>query len=61
MRIHSIDDAISNGITTVYTKDYYKTLRLFRDHSDEFKTETKPMLKTKAVMTRKTSRASWKI
>ena len=46
---HSIDDyAVSNGITTVYTKDYYKTLRLFRDHSDEFKTETKPMLRTKS-------------
>lgn len=46
---HSIDEyAVSNGITTVYTKDYYKILRLFWDHRKEFKTEIKPMLRTRS-------------
>ena len=45
----NIDEyAVSNGITTVYTKDYYKILRLFCDHRDEFKTEIKPMLRTRS-------------
>ncbi len=45
---HNIDSyAVSNGITTVYTKDYYKILRLFCDHRDEFMTEVKPMLRTR--------------
>lgn len=44
----NIDDyAVSNGITTVYTKDYYPILKLFRKNKDKFKTEIKPMLRTR--------------
>lgn len=43
----NIDEyAVSNGITTVFTKDYYPTIKLFWDNRDKFKTEIKPMLRT---------------
>lgn len=38
--------AVSNGITTVFTKDYYPTIRLFWDNRDKFNTEIKPMMRT---------------